>query len=167
VEEAARLIWKAGPSPPWRNQPSEPRARSSKQHVGVGCPSERLGRIQQLHPTECLSECSSSVSVELRQPQSCVLAVLRTNDSYPSTVQPSDQKAALRRPCPDWNNPLAELVPKPRTHECADSDFALEHLQLRKTPAGMLVTLAKATERFARHHMPHQTLRAIVQSSLT
>jgi hypothetical protein len=41
------------------------------------------------------------------------------------------------------------LVPTLQTRGCADLCFALERLQLRKTPADMLVTLEKVGERYA------------------
>jgi hypothetical protein len=123
-------------------------------------PSVRLEGRRRLHPTEFLCGCSISAEVDLRQTQSCVRVFLRTGGSYPGTAPLSGQTAALRQPCRDWNSRLAELVPTPQKHGCANLYFALERLPLRKTPADRLVTLEKAGLRFALNASPSGRRRA-------
>jgi hypothetical protein len=149
------FIWKASLSLPSKNQANEPLAHSKRRRAAVARPSAHLGCRRQLHPIEHLYGCSNSALAALRQTQSCAPIALQLGGSYPSTAQPLGQTAAPTRPCPDWNSPLAGLVPTPQKHGCADLYFALEHLQLRKTPADMLVTWEKATERCALLQMPH------------
>ena len=112
-------------------------------------------RRRRLHPTERLCDCSISAEVDLRQTQLRAPIGLRRGDSYPNTARLLGQKAVPERQFPDWNSQLAELVPTPQKHGCADSDSALERLQLRKTPADMLVTLEKGVERYELRQMPH------------
>jgi hypothetical protein len=149
------FTWKVGQRLLSRNRAHAPLDHLRRRHAEVVHPSARLDCRRRLHPIEFLCGCSISAEVDLGQTQSCAPVFLRTGGSYPSTAQLSVQTAALRPRCPDWNSQLAELVPTQQKHGCANSHFALERLQLRKTPADMLVTLGKAVERCALRQMPH------------
>ena len=129
-----------------RNRAHELLDRSRRQHSEVHYPSVRLGCRRRLHPTQCLYGYSTSAVADSDQLQSCGLAVPRTDDSYPSTVKLLGRRAVPILPCPDWNNPLAESVPRQQIHGCVGSRFVVEHLELRKTPADRLVMLEKAAE---------------------
>jgi len=134
------VIWKVNLQRRQRSSANVLRDHSEKRRVEVALSKVRLGRRQQLRPTESRHGCSSLGVVVLRQIQSREPVVQRTNDFYPNTARLLGQIAAPTQPCRDWNSQSEGLVPTPRRHGCADLNFALVHLQLRKTPADMLVT---------------------------
>ena len=155
LRHSLRFIWKVGPRLLSKNQANVPLGLLRTLHAEVARSSVHRDRRRRLHPTERLCDCSISAEVDLRQTQLCAPTVLRKGGSYPNTARLLGQKAVPERQFPDWNSQLAELVPTPQKHGCADSDSVLEHLQLRKTPADMLVTLEKGVERYALRQMPH------------
>ena len=132
-----------------RNRGHAPPGHLRRRHAEVDRPSARVDRRPQLRPTECLCEYSTSAVADPHQLQSCGLAAPQIDGPYPSTAKSLGQRVAPTQQCPDWNSPLAGSVPTLQTHGCVGLCFALVHLELRKTPADMLVTLEKAGERYA------------------
>jgi hypothetical protein len=142
-----RFTWKVGLRLLSRNRVHAPLDHLRTRPAEVVHPSVRLQGRRRLHPTECRCGYSISAEVDLRRTPSCALVVLRRGGSCPSTVPLLGQTALPKQPCPDWNSQSAELAPTPRKHGCADLYFALERLQLRKTPADMLVMSVRAAGR--------------------
>jgi len=123
--------------------------RSRIRRGEVDHPSAPLDCKRPLHPSEC-HDAYSSLGLDARNRiRAYDLVPARIGGSYPNIARPLDQIDAPIQPRQDCSSRLAELVPTPQTHECADLYSVLENLQLRRTPADMLVRWEKATERFA------------------